>query len=247
MKRGVLAMVGLGAVLAIWEGVPRLGLVSPLVLPPPSCLPLAWWRAFGDGWPDAVLISLGQYLTGLAAGAVLGIALGFAAGLASWLEALLSGGIRVLRPVPGLAWLPLAIVWFGFAPPAAVFVVAIGVFWLGFQAALVAVRAVDRDLIEMAAAYGQGGRWPTLIKIILPGATAGILTGIRAGLGQGWLAVIGAGLVGIPGLGQRMQQAATTDHAADIVLVYIVTIAVLVGVTDALFVCLRDRLLSWQR
>ncbi len=246
MKRAVLALAGLGAVLAVWEGAPRLGWVSPSVLPPPSGLPLAFWRAYADGWLDAVRESLGQYLMGVGIGAGLGILLGFAVALSPRLEALLSGPMQVLRPVPALAWVPVGILWFGFTGPAVIFVVAIGVFGANAPAACGAVQAVDRELVEMAEAYGQGGRWSTAAKVLLPGAAAGILVGIRAGLAQGWLAVVGAGLAGIPGLGQRMEQAAS-GHAADAVLVYLITFMALFGLTDALWVLVRDRLSAWQR
>ncbi|WP_163478997.1 ABC transporter permease subunit, partial [Klebsiella pneumoniae] len=62
--------------------------------------------------------------------------------------------VRLLRPIPGLAWVPFAIIWFGVAPSAAVFIIAIGVFWIAYFAAHGAVRSVDRDLIEVADAFG---------------------------------------------------------------------------------------------
>ena len=52
--------------------------------------------------------------------------------------------VRVLRPIPGLAWVPFAIIWFGVNPSAAVFIIAIGVFWIVFFAAQGAIRGVER-------------------------------------------------------------------------------------------------------
>jgi len=247
MKRSALAAAGLAAFLLIWEAVPRLGLTSPLFVPPPSGLPLAFWHEFTGGyWGAAVLASLSHYLLGLTIGTVLGVSLGVATALSRRLEATLSWVIRLLRPVPGLAWVPFAIVWFGVSERAATFIIIIGVLWINYYAAFAAARAVDRDLIELAEAFGQGGPWPKLIKIILPGASSGILAGVRTGLGQAWMAVVAAELFGVPGLGQRMTQASSL-LATEVVLVYMVTIAALFGLTDALFVFIRDRLLAWQR
>ena len=75
----------------------------------------------------------------------------------AWYAALdetLAGVVRVLRPIPGLAWVPFAIIWFGVDLRAAVFIIATGVFWIVFFAAHGAVRGVDRDLLEVAAAFG---------------------------------------------------------------------------------------------
>ena len=246
-KRGALAATGLAVFLLIWEAIPRFGLVSPLFVQPPSGLPLTFWRELAGGyWSEAVGASLSHYIMGLTIGTALGVALGVATALSHRLEALLSWVVRLLRPVPGLAWVPFAIVWFGISEKAATFIIVIGVLWINYYAAFAAARAVDRDFLELADAFGQGGRWSKLVKIILPGASGGILAGVRTGLGQAWMAVVAAEMFGIHGLGQRMMQASSL-LATDVVLVYMVTIAALFGLTDTLFVLIRDRVLAWQR
>ncbi len=246
-KRGVLAATGLAAFLLFWEAMPRLGFTSSLFVPPPSGLPLTFWYELSGGyWASSVAASLGHYLMGLTIGTSLGVALGVATALSPRLEVLLSWVVRLLRPVPGLAWVPFAIIWFGISERAATFIIIIGVLWINYYAAFAAARAVDRDFLELAEAFGQGGRWSKLFKIILPGASAGILAGVRTGLGQAWMAVVAAEMFGVHGLGQRMMQASSL-LATDVVLVYMVTIAALFGLTDALFVLIRDRVLAWQR
>src|SRR3712207_6437344 len=114
MRHTLLAIAGLAAFLLLWEAVPRLGLVSPLLLPPPSRLPEAFWREIDGGyWSRAILESMGHYLLGLVLGTTLGASLGIATALYGRLDDALSWVIRLLRPVPGLAWVPFAIVWFG--------------------------------------------------------------------------------------------------------------------------------------
>src|SRR4029079_18842527 len=105
--------------------------------------------------------------------------------------------VRLLRPIPGLAWVPFAIIWFGVEPSAAVFIIAIGVFWIVFFATQGAVRGVDRDLIEVAQAFGFRSDAARLVKILLPAATPGILVGVRTALGQAWMAVVAAEIFGV--------------------------------------------------
>lgn len=243
----LLAALGLALFLALWQAVPTLGLVPPMLLPGPSVIPDAFRREIGGGfWLTAIWSSLGHYVAGLALGSLLGIALGVCVGLWRPLEEATAWLVRLLRPIPGLAWVPFAIVWLGVTPAAATFIVAIGVFWINFFAALGAVQSVDRDLIEVADAFGHGSARGRLVKVILPAAAPGILAGLRTGLGQAWMAVIAAELFGVPGLGQRMMQASSL-LATDLVVVYMITMAALYGAVDAGFILLRNRVLAWQR
>ena len=238
--------LGLAAFLAIWEAVPALGLLPATLLPPPSILPATWWQEVVDGyWLAAVQASLSHYLVGLVIGTSGGVALGVAMALSPRLDASLSWVVRVLRPVPGLAWIPFAILWFGVSPASAIFIIVIGVFWINLFAAHAAVRAVEPELFELADAFGYRGHAAKLLPVILPSAAPGILAGVRTGLGQAWMAVVAAELFGVDGLGQRMMQASSL-LATEIVVVMMLTIAALYGVVDMIFVALRDRLLRWQ-
>ena len=101
-------------------------------------------------------------------------------------------------------------------------------------------------LIELAKSFGHRSLYARLRKVILPGAAPGIMGGLRAGLGMGWMTVVAAELFGITGIGQRMMEAAGL-LTTEVVIVYMLTIALLYGISDAIFVFVRNRLLQWQR
>jgi NitT/TauT family transport system permease protein len=245
-QRVALAAFGFLIFLAVWQVAPMLGFVAPSVLPPPSVLPRAFLRELNSGvWFSSLVTSLQHYLAGLFLGCLLGVALGIATGMSTALEATLSWVVRVLRPIPGLAWVPFAILWFGIDPKAAIFIIGIGVFWISYFAALGAVRSVDRDLIELADAFGFRRVDQKLVKVILPASAPGILAGLRTALGQAWMAVVAAEIFGVPGLGQRMMQASNL-LASDIVVIYMATMAALYGILDTLFVAIQSRLLRWK-
>ncbi len=242
-----LSALGLAGFLILWELVPGLGLVPATILPPPSALPRAFWSEVSSGiWLSSLLRSLRHYLAGLAIGCVLGVSLGVITGMWVSIEAALAWVVRILRPIPGLAWVPFAILWFGIDPAAAVFIISTGVFWISYFAALGAVRAVDRDLIELADAFGFRRADQKLFKVILPAATPGILVGVRTALGQAWMAVVAAEIFGVPGLGQRMMQASNL-LASDVVVIYMATMAAAYGAIDSIFVAVQSRLLRWMR
>lgn len=246
LRSTALSALGLLAFLSLWEAVPRLDLVNPAFLPPPSTIPPAFYKEIAGGnWLQAVIESLSHYLVGLGVGVGAGILLGLASGMFHWFEASSAWIVRLLRPIPGLAWVPFAIIWFGVQPSAAVFIIAIGVFWIVYFATQGAVRGVDRDLVEVAQAFGFRSAYARLTKILLPAATPGILVGIRTALGQAWMAVVAAEIFGVPGIGQRMMQASSL-LATDIVVVYMLTMAALYGLFDSAFVALQGWLLRWR-
>jgi NitT/TauT family transport system permease protein len=246
-RRQLAGAAGLAAFLALWQLVAVSGVVASSLLPPPSALPATLVSEVSLGfWPEMVLASLRHYLIGLVLGSVLGVVVGAAVALFPRFDAVQAWVARILRPIPPLAWIPFAIIWFGVSETAAAFIIAIGIFWINYFTAHAAVRAVDPDLIELARAFGHGSLAARLTKVVLPGAMPGLLSGLRAGLGQGWMTVVAAELFGITGIGQRMMEAAGL-LATEVVLVYMLTIALLYGVSDTAFVAVQKRVLRWQR
>ena len=250
-RMSALGSIGLGAAgllafLLIWQAVPTFGLVNPMMLPGPLAIPEAFRSELDSGmWLKAVTGSLSHYGIGLVVGAILGVAVGVLTGMSRVAEDLTSWVVRLLRPIPGLAWAPFAIIWFGVTPKAAVFIIAVSVFWIVFFAAHGAVRGVDRDLLEVAEAFGFRSPLEKLFKVYLPAAMPGILVGLRTALGQAWMAVVAAEIFGVPGVGQRMMQASSL-LSTDIVVVYMLTMAGLYGLFDSAFVALQGWLLRWR-
>lgn len=246
LRAPALALTGLVAFLLLWEAIPYFGIVNPAFLPGPSALPGAFLSELKSGaWLSAIMGSLGHYFVGLFTGAGLGIALGVLTGMSKLAEEASAWVVRLLRPIPGLAWVPFAIIWFGVNPQAAVFIIAIGVFWIVFFAAQGAIRGVDRELIEVADAFGFRSPLQRLVKILLPAAMPGILVGVRTALGQAWMAVVAAEIFGVAGVGQRMMQASSL-LATDLVVIYMLTMAALYGLLDTLFVAFQGWVLRWK-
>ncbi|MCI0509805.1 NitT/TauT family transport system permease protein [Chromohalobacter marismortui] len=246
-RRALISAASLAALVALWEISLRVGWLPGNLVPLPSQIPGVLWAEVRDGiWLDVVLSSLSHYSIGLGIGSVLGIGVGMAAALLPWFDAAHSWLARLLRPIPPLAWIPFAIIWFGVTEAAAAFIISIGVFWINYFTSYSAVRAIDDGYYEVAQAFGQGGFRARLAKISLPAAAPGILGGLRAGLGQGWMTVVAAELFGIPGIGQRMMEASGL-LATDVVVVYMLTIAALYALFDFLFMRIQRRVLRWQQ
>jgi sulfonate transport system permease protein len=246
VKRYLLAAAGLALFLATWESIPRIAPEAAGFLPVPSQVPAAFLSEVRSGiWLTCVGESLAHYFYGLALGVCFGVCLGILTGMYRGVDDSLSWIVRLLRPIPGLAWIPFAILWFGVEQSAAIFIIAIGVFWIVFFATQAAIRGVDRELIEVADAFGFSSGWQKLVKVLFPASLPGMLVGVRTALGQAWMAVVAAELFGVAGLGQRMNQAASL-LSTDIVVVYMLTMAGLYGLIDTGFLFAQSRLLAWK-
>jgi sulfonate transport system permease protein len=245
--RYFLASSGLVVFLLLWEGIARSGWIETHLLPPPFSLPETLVSEIRNGfWQTMVVASLRHYAVGFVLGSALGVTLGVAVALFPKVEASQAWLARIFRPIPPLAWIPFAIIWFGISETAAAFIISIGIFWINYFTAMAAVQAVDKDLIEVARAFGHRSFFALLRKVILPGAAPGILSGLRAGLGQGWMTVVAAELFGIAGIGQRMIEASGL-LASKVVVLYMFSIALLYGVSDYVFVRIQSKILEWQR
>ena len=243
----MLSAVGLAGFLLVWEAIAQSGWIQTHLLPPPSTLPATLTSEIELGfWQSMVWASLRHYTVGFLLGSTLGVALGVLVALFPRVEASQAWLARVFRQITPLAWIPFAIIWFGISETAAAFIISIGIFWINYFTAMAAVQAVDKDLIEVARAFGHRSFIALLGKVILPGAAPGILSGLRAGLGQGWMTVVAAELFGIAGIGQRMIEASGL-LASEVVVLYMFSIALLYGISDYIFVRIQNRVLEWQR
>ena len=189
--------------------------------------------------------SLLHYLPGLFVGASLGIALGVALGWSGRLDDALTPVIRILRPIPPLAWIVFAIVWFGIGHVGAAFIVFIGAFWINFYGAYSGVEGAPDLLREVGSNLGVTGDLEMIRYVVLPSAAPQILTSVRTSIGRCWMIVVGAELFGAPGVGYEIINA-SNNLAMDTSVAYMLVISLVFLVTDGAFRRAEGRLLAWR-
>lgn len=146
-----------------------------------------------------VASSLTRILYGYALAVCIGVPLGLLAGWFQPLETFLSPWIEMTRPIPPLAWIPFAIVFFG-SPFDAVFIVFLASFFPIFLNTLAGVRSVDPLLIDAARTLGAHGRF-LFVRVVVPAAFGHISAGLRLGLGYAWMSIVAAEILGVKGGG----------------------------------------------
>jgi NitT/TauT family transport system permease protein/taurine transport system permease protein len=133
--------------------------------------------------------------------------------------------------ISGIAWVPLAIVWFGVGSLTTLFIMLNTVFWLMFFNAMLGTRGIAKVYEQSVLTMG-GNRWNIVIQVYLPGAMPSIITGMRMSLGFGWRALIAAEMIGgDSGLGFMIFTAAEEFNVEQVFLGVIV-ISIIYLVTD---------------
>lgn len=238
----------LGPLLALtaWFAVTGLGWVSPAVLPSPGAVWEAASRLIDNGQlQEHLLVSLRRAMTGLGIGVVVGTALAVVAGLSRWGERLVDANMQMLRAMPILALVPLAIVWFGIGEEVKIILVALGVTFPMYLNTHAAIRGVDTRYVDLATTLGLG-RTALIGRVILPGALAGFFTGLRFAASIAWLVlVVSEQINASSGIGFLMTQARSIS-ATDVIVVGLVIYALLGLLSDTAVRFFERKALSWR-
>jgi ABC-type nitrate/sulfonate/bicarbonate transport system permease component len=223
----------MGAFMLLWTAV-ALWLANPVLLPTPAAVFAAIAELVRSlEIVEHAAISLGRMLLSLSVASALAVPLGFAMGLDRRLDALLDPTIEILRPISGIAWIPLALFIFGIGNALPVFIMTYAAFFPILLGTIAGVRSVDRRLVDAARTMGVPQR-RIVTHVVVPAALPSLLVALRLGVATSWTAVVAAELIGAPsGVGYAVEWyrgLLMTPH----VMAFIATIGVLGYVTDSL-------------
>jgi taurine transport system permease protein len=221
-------------IVVAWTLATRAKLIPEIFLPRPEDVARTGWEMILDG---SLLVnvgaSLGRVLLGIVVSVPLAVAAGVAVGLSRRLAAVLEPVAGFFNSLSGIAWLPLAVTWFGLGWASVTFIMMNTIFFLVFFNTLVGVRTVPR-VFEQAVRTLGGSRRHVIVQVLIPGAMPSIVAGVRMSIGFGWRALIAAEMIATStGLGFLIYNA-QNFHQTDTILVGIITIGVLWLVTDRL-------------
>jgi NitT/TauT family transport system permease protein/taurine transport system permease protein len=181
--------------LLLWEALVRAFGVDPRVFPDVEAVARAGFETLQDGsLVRHVGASLGRVAVGTVLAIVVSIPLGVAMGLSPAVSSFLTPLFRFFSVLAGIAWIPIATLWFGYGFGAITFVIFNAVFFVVAYNTLLGVASIPLPLRHAAASLGAGG-WTMLTQVLLPGALPNIVTGVRTGLGFAWRGLIAAEMI----------------------------------------------------
>ena len=154
--------------------------------------------------------------------------------------------LQMLRPIPPVSWIPLAIIWFGIANKPAIFLVFLGAFFPILLNTIHGVKSCDRNLIRAGAMVG-GSERKLLRYIVVPAAMPSIFAGLRIGIGSAWMLTVTAEMVAVKsGLGYVLWDSYYFLRY-DLVLAAMASIGLLGFCSDLSIRLVMARVLHWQR
>lgn len=240
-RRAVL-LVGL---VVLWQGYVSISGVNPLLISSPWDVAQALWEGFSQGrLLDATLLTLRILLTSMIIGMVIAAVM---TTLATWTrigEDILVLLTSILNPLPSIAILPLAILWFGLNTTALTVVIANAVIWPIAINVSMGFRTVNPTLLAVGRNIGLSG-WRLVRDVLVPAALPHTISGLKTGWAFGWRTIIAAELVfgvagGEGGLGFFINDARYFLRTPEI-FAGLVTIALIGIALDMLFAFVEKR------
>lgn len=245
VARGV---AGLALLFGLLEVVTRAELVNPVYLPPTSTVMLTAARLLLDpGFLAGAGGTLVAWGMGLAAAVLVAVPLGMLLGSSRRAHEAAAATIELLRPIPSVALIPLAILLLGRGLDMRVALVAYASTWPILFNTIYGAHAVDPVAVETARTFGLG-RWAVMRAVALPSALPFMLTGLRIAAAIALIVAISTELIagGGAGLGTWMLTASQTGVPRELLYGGIVVAGLLGLAIDRLLLAGEQRLVAWH-
>jgi ABC-type nitrate/sulfonate/bicarbonate transport system permease component len=233
-------------IVVVWQMVVVFSGAHVAILPPPLLVAETFTQLIASGELfHHIGASLGRVVTAWLIGTVIAVPLGLAMGRSPAFERIVDPVVELFRPISPLAWIPLAILWFGIGEAGKIFIIFIATFFPIVLNTVAGVKGVDPVLIRAGQVLGCNDDATLFRKVILPAALPSIIVGFRISFGTGWAAIIAAELVAAQsGLGYMIADGMEILRS-DMVLVGMVVIGVLGVLIDTVFRIILHRY-SWR-
>jgi ABC-type nitrate/sulfonate/bicarbonate transport system permease component len=194
-RRNMLAVASIVAALVLWWIVTAFGLMDKVLLPPPVEVAGAFWRSLWDGTLAMhVGISLLRVLEGFLIALLIAVPVGVLMGSSQVARGLVEPIVELLRPIPPIAMIPLAILWFGIDELSKVLIIAYGAFFPILLNTIAGFQEVDRTHVRAAQTLGAS-RLQIFRDVVLRSAYPFIVVGARLGMGMAFIVLVAAELI----------------------------------------------------
>lgn len=234
------------AILVAWQLFSKSGFVNPILFPSPATVAAAAIDMAHAGvlWKD-LKISIGRAAIGFLIGSSSGVFFGLMTARIGFLSVLFTPLFNLLRPIPAIALVPVAIVWFGIGEESKWFVISYTVFLAVWLSTHHGVEHVPKTYILASRSLGAS-RAAEFFQVVVPAAAPHIFAGIRFGAAFAFLSLVAAELTGASaGIGYRLDEA-RQYLLVDRMFVGLAELGLLGAGLDAVFVYVGRRLVHWE-
>jgi len=228
-----------------WKGADCLGMLKPYTMPPPGSVLDTAVELVKDGkLQEHILSSVVLVLQGFLLALVASFILGIAIGLSKKVEAFFELTIQIFKPIPPIAWIPLAILWFGIGVNSKLYIIFLGAMFPILLNVINGIHNIDKRYFELAKIY-ETPKHRFILKVVLLGALPQIMTGIRVGLGNAWVCVVAAEMIAaVTGVGYLLTYGRSLSRP-DMVILAMLLIGIIGKIMDDVLKFITKRLAPW--
>jgi len=192
-----------------------------------------------------IVSSVYRVLIGLFFGIILGALCGYALGLNSVLNGLINPIVQLLRPIPPIAWIPIAILWFGIGNESSFFIIFIASFFPVFTNVFFGVTSLPTIFAKVSKSLNLP-KWQNFVHVVFPFSMPYFLTGVKTAVGFSWMVIIAAEMIASQsGLGYFIEYNRLLLEP-DKIMAAMAVIGVLGFIFNYLVVLLEKKLLYWR-
>lgn len=248
----VISVASVFTFLLLWYLAVTFEWVNPKYVATPGEVLQTFFRKFYDTTPDGATIpmhffaSLKLVVIGFVSAVVIGTPLGLLVGYYRLADDIISPIFEIIRPIPPLAWTPLAIIWMGLGSTAKAFLIFLASFVPCVINSYTGVRLTNPVRINVAKTFGASN-WEIFRTVCVPSALPMAFTGVKIAIGNAWTTVVAAELLAsAAGLGYMIQQGRTFSRS-DVIIVGMFAIGITGSIFTALVSKLENKLVPWRK
>ena len=246
-RRRLAWLLGPSVLLGLWTIASASGLLDPRILSEPWTVVATAGELIADGrLQENLAVSAQRAGLGLFFGTLVGAVLALLSGLSRVGEALIDGPVQIKRAIPGLALIPLLILWFGIDETMKVLTITLGVFVPVYLQTHAGLRGIDLRYVELAQTVGLS-QAAFIRKVVLPGALPGFFLGLRFAVTGAWVSLVVVEQINATsGIGYMMELARTYGQT-NIIVLGLAVYGILGLLSDGTVRFIERKALSWQR
>jgi NitT/TauT family transport system permease protein len=245
-------VLSVAGVLLFWYAIVRFGIISEALLASPEQVLTTFISKLTNRAPDGATLganfrtSLKLCLTGYISAVCVGVPLGLVMGWFRKVDEIVKPLFEMIRPIPPIAWIPLAILWLGIGLPAKAYIIWLSAFVPSVINSYAGIKLTEPVLISVSRTFGATN-WETFLKVGVPSALPMVFTGLRLSLSSAWMTLVAAELLaGSEGLGYMIQMGRTLARP-DVIIVGMLTIGCTGAAMGYLLEKLEGKLAPWRR
>jgi ABC-type nitrate/sulfonate/bicarbonate transport system permease component len=247
-----LSALSLTVFLALWYALVHFEIISEALLASPAQVLTTFISKLTQRAPDgatlgthfkaSLTLAMAGYISAVCVGAPLGLIMGWFRKV----DDIVTPIFEVVRPIPPIAWIPLAILWLGIGLPAKAFIIWLSAFVPSVINSYAGIKLTEPVLISVSRTFGATD-WETFLKVGVPSALPMVFTGLRLSLSSAWMTLVAAELLAATeGLGYMIQMGRTLGRP-DVIIVGMLTIGCTGAAMGFLLEQLERKLAPWRR